>query len=195
LKIENQIEIPLPLEKAWPLLLDVPTIAPCVPGAELTEVLGDNRYRGRASIKIGPLLLEFAGEAELVEVDADQHTARILAKGDDTRKRGNATAEVFIKLSGIDAGRTGVAITTDLNLAGSIAQYGRASGLIRQIAQEVINQFALNLSRLHPQENFEETVIAGEPAARSAAAQASGMSWIALLLRALGNWLKDRGKA
>jgi uncharacterized protein len=194
-KIHNEIEVSLPLAKAWPLLLDVPTIAPCVPGAELTEVLGDNRYRGRASIKIGPLLLEFAGEAELVEVDDHQHTVRILAKGDDTKKRGNASADVFIRLSEIDPDRTGVAITTDLNLVGTIAQYGRASGLIRQIAQEVINQFAINLSRLHQPDGSEDANVDKAAAPNLLPATASEMSWIALLVRALQSWLKERRKS
>jgi carbon monoxide dehydrogenase subunit G len=193
-KIENEIEIALPLARAWPLLLDVPAIAPCVPGAELTEVLGGNRYRGRAAIKIGPLLLEFAGEAELVEVNEAQHTARILARGDDTKKRGNASADVFIRLSALDPGRTRVAITTDLNLVGTIAQYGRASGLIRQIGQEVMNQFALNLGRLHPAGGDGGLAPSGQLEAQAVGAQVAGLSWIGLLLRALGNWLRNRGK-
>lgn len=195
MKIDNKIEIPLPLEKAWPLLLDVPRIAPCVPGAELTEILGENRYRGRASIKIGPLLLEFAGEAELVEVDASQHTARILAKGDDVKNRGNASADVFIRLSELDSGRTSVEIATDLNLVGTIAQYGRASGLVRQIAQEVINQFARNLSQLQASSGSSATPHGEALAVESASPPVIGMSWIALLLRAVRNWLTDRKKA
>lgn len=195
MKINNEFELPLPLDEAWPLLLDVPAIAPCVPGAELTEVLGDNSYRGRASIKVGPLMLNFAGEAQLTEIDPVNHSVRILAKGTDTKKRGNASATVLIELNEIEPNKTRVSIETDLNLAGSIAQYGRASGLLKQIAQELINQFAGNLSTLRPQDGREGGASADGLVSVASPDSAQAMSGIDLLWRASKAWLKDRGSA
>ncbi len=194
MKINNDFELPFSIAEAWLLLLDVPTIAPCVPGARLTEVLGDNSYRGIASIKVGPLLLEFAGEAQLTEIDTDNHSARILAKGVDTKKRGNASATVLIKLVELQANRTKVDIETDLNLAGSIAQYGRASGLLKQIAQQVINQFADNLSRLGSSTDGGAQG-AGSIATGQSSDAPQAMSGVDLLWQASKSWLKDRTRS
>src|SRR3712207_9185553 len=94
--IETRFTVPVPPEQAWPLLLDVPRIAPCLPGAELTEVTGDRRYKGRATVKVGPVQLTFAGQAEITDVDDVARTARVTAKGADAKGRGNASATVEI---------------------------------------------------------------------------------------------------
>lgn len=147
MKIENTFRVPIAPDDAWLLLLDVPKIAPCLPGARLTESLPDETYKGEAVVKIGPVQFNFAGQAQLVNVDTDSHTAQVIAKGADARGRGNASATVDFALKP-DGDGTRVDIVTDLSLAGSVAQYGRASGLVKNIAAELIGQFAKNLERL-----------------------------------------------
>ncbi len=144
MQIETSFTVPVPPEQAWPLLLDVPRIAPCLPGAELTESLGERRYRGRATVKVGPVQLAFAGEAEIVDLDEAARTARVVAKGQDTRGRGNASASVAFALAPEGAG-TRIDVRTDLQLVGAVAQYGRAAGLLKEIANQLVKQFSDNL--------------------------------------------------
>jgi uncharacterized protein len=144
MQFENSFEVPLPPEQAWSVLLDVPRVAPCLPGAELTEALGNDQYKGRAAIKVGPVNLYFAGDAEIVSKDEASRTARVRAKGSDTKQRGQANAVVDFALQPHGEG-TRVTVKTDLNLTGAVAQYGRASGLMKEIAATLLNQFAQNL--------------------------------------------------
>ncbi len=144
MQLQNSFTVPADPETAWNILLDVPRIAPCMPGAELTEVVGERAYKGSAKVRVGPVSLAFAGEAEITEIDAAARTAKVHAKGNDTKGRGAAEADVVFALSE-DGGRTRVDITTDLNLSGSVAQYGRAAGLIDALAGQIIDDFAKNL--------------------------------------------------
>jgi carbon monoxide dehydrogenase subunit G len=144
MKIETSFSVPVPPAEAWPLLLDVPRIAPCLPGASLTEDLGDRRYKGQALVKIGPVQLQFGGEAQITQVDEAARKARVTAKGADTKGRGNAAANVDFSLVPEGAG-TRVEVVTDLQLVGTVAQYGRAAGLLKEIANQIVRQFADNL--------------------------------------------------
>jgi carbon monoxide dehydrogenase subunit G len=143
-KFDSSFIVPLPAEQAWPLLLDVPSIAPCLPGAELTEILGQQHYGGRALVKVGPVQLSFEGEAQILDIDHAGKRARVVAKGADKKGRGHASAIVDFALSEHPDGAR-VTITTDLNLVGAVAQYGRGEGLLKAIADQLIGQFARNL--------------------------------------------------
>lgn len=146
MQFENSFDVPLPPREAWKVLLDVPRIAPCLPGAELTETLGPDKYKGRAGVKVGPVNLFFAGEAEIIEKNEETMTAKVKAKGNDTKGRGQAAAMVEFSLHPAGAGTT-VKVNTDLNMTGAVAQYGRASGLMKEIAGQIMGQFAANLSQ------------------------------------------------
>lgn len=144
MKIDVSFSVPVPPQNAWPLLLDVPNIVPCLPGASLTEDLGNNRYKGQATVKVGPIQLTFAGEAQIVDIDEAAHTAKVQAKGADAKGRGSATAVAQFSLHP-EAQGTRVDVVTDLQLVGAVAQYGRAQGLIKEIATQIVGQFAANL--------------------------------------------------
>src|SRR5271169_6457400 len=133
MRFDNSFFVAASPEQAWALLLDVPKIAPCLPGARLTETLAADRYKGEAAVKLGPVQLQFGGEAQLVAVDAAARSARVTAKGADRKGRGNAAAIVNFTLLPEGSG-TRVNVDTDLTLTGSVAQYGRASGLVKEIA-------------------------------------------------------------
>jgi carbon monoxide dehydrogenase subunit G len=160
MRIDNSFFVAVPPERAWQTLLDVPKIAPCLPGARLTEVLDGDRYKGEAAVKLGPVQLQFGGEAQLSAVNLAARTARVTAKGADRKGRGNATAVINFRLSADGAG-TRINVGTDLTLTGSIAQYGRASGLIKEIANELVNQFAANLSKLIGDTSTSVTDVSG----------------------------------
>jgi carbon monoxide dehydrogenase subunit G len=147
MRIENTFFIAAPPAQTWQVLLDVPRIAPCLPGARLTEVLGSDRYKGEAAVKLGPVQLQFGGEAQLSGIDPAARCVRLTAKGSDRKGRGSAAAVMNFSLAAEGSG-TRVTIDADLTLTGSIAQYGRASGLIKEIASELTTQFSANLSKL-----------------------------------------------
>jgi uncharacterized protein len=144
MQISNSFDVPLPPDQAWEFLLDIRRIAPCMPGAELTDVMDESTYKGRVAVRLGPVALSFAGTAKFEEIDDAAHKARVKAQGADVKGRGGANANVSFSLEPIPEG-TKVLIVTDLNLSGSVAQYGRASGMIQSVASQLISQFAAAL--------------------------------------------------
>jgi len=144
MEIKNSFEVPLPPPDAWKVLMDIPRIAPCMPGAELTGVVDKDTYNGKVSVKLGPVALTFAGQVKFTEKDEAAHRARAKAQGKDSKGRGGANANVDFHLEPAGAGSR-VLVKTDLTLSGAVAQYGRASGLIQDVAQQLIGQFAQSL--------------------------------------------------
>ncbi len=144
MELHNSFEVPLPPAEAWNVLLDIPRIAPCMPGAELTEVVDDKTYKGKVSVRLGPVALAFQGTATFEGIDAQAHTAKVKAQGADTKGRGGANAIVTFGLEPAGAGSK-VVVDTNLNLSGAVAQYGRGAGMIQAVAAQLIGQFAENL--------------------------------------------------
>ena len=144
MEINNSFEVPLPPKDAWKTLMDIPRIAPCMPGAELTGVLDKDTYNGKVSVRLGPVALTFAGQVKFTDVNEAGHKARVKAQGKDSKGRGGANANVDFHLEPSPLG-TRVLVKTDLTLSGAVAQYGRASGMIQDVAQQLIGQFADNL--------------------------------------------------
>jgi uncharacterized protein len=151
MEFDNAFEVPLPPAEAWKVLLDIERIAPCMPGAELTEVLGDNRYKGRIGVRLGPVALTFAGLVKFDEIDDANHTARVSAQGTDAKGRGGANASSTFRLEPAGTGSK-VLVHTNLTLSGAVAQYGRGVGIIQATAAQLMNQFAKNLKeRIAPE--------------------------------------------
>ena len=144
MKIENTFVVDLPIADAWLVLLDIPAIVPCMPGAELLSVEATHSYRGQVKVNLGPVSVAFQGRAKFLEIDQANWTVRVKASGVEMKGRGNADADVSFRLTPTDNG-TRVDVTTDVNLAGAVAQYGRAQGVIASVAQVLIDQFATNL--------------------------------------------------
>jgi len=143
--LHHQFEVSATVEDTWDAFLDMPRVAPCMPGAEITEVIDDRNVIGGAKVKVGPVNLRFAGTAEMVEIDEPNRTALMKAGGADAKGRGNADADVRFTLSGADQDKTAVDVHTSLILTGSVAQYGRVSGLIDEIANQLLDEFVANL--------------------------------------------------
>ena len=144
MEINNSFEVPLPPAEAWKVLMDIPRIAPCMPGAELTGATDNETYNGKVSVKLGPVALAFAGQVKFTEIDEQNRKARAKAQGKDSKGRGGANATVDFRLEPVPAGSR-VVVKTDLTLSGAVAQYGRASGLIQDVAAQLVGQFAANL--------------------------------------------------
>jgi carbon monoxide dehydrogenase subunit G len=137
MKIQDQFRVGVPLEDAWRILLDVERIAPCMPGAQLQEIDGDE-YRGIVKVKVGPISAQYKGVARIVEAHVVDRRIVIKAEGRDTRGQGNASATVTATLRA-DGDQTDVAIDTDLNVTGKVAQFGR--GVMVDVSSKLLAQF------------------------------------------------------
>jgi uncharacterized protein len=137
---DNTLEVPLAPADAWKVLLDIKRIACCIPGAELTEVVDERTYKGKVAVRVGPVALSLVGHARLEEVDESHYRARITTKGSDSKGRGGSDSVIEFRLEPAGAG-TKVLIHSDVKLSGSIAQYGRGSGMIQSVASQLIGQF------------------------------------------------------
>lgn len=142
MQITNQFQVAQPLEAVWNFFGDVPQVAACLPGTELTTELGDDRYGGTVSIGLGPIKLDFDGGAEITQRDEENRTIAVAASGADRKGRGQATLELNASLAAA-AGGTSVEVAMDLQLSGPAAQYGR--GLVGDITAVLLNDFAANV--------------------------------------------------
>src|SRR3989442_11701122 len=117
MEFDNSFEVPLPPAQAWKVLLDIERVAPCMPGAELTEVLGGNTYKGKIGVRLGPVALTFAGIVKFDEIDDTNRTARVSAQGTDAKGRGGANASSVFRLEPAGSGSKGLGHTR-LTLSG-----------------------------------------------------------------------------
>jgi carbon monoxide dehydrogenase subunit G len=144
MEFDNTFEVPLPVEEAWKVLMDIARIAPCMPGAELTEVVDARTYKGKIGVRLGPVALSFAGTVRFTEIDEAGHRAKVAAQGSDAKGRGAANAVTVFHLEPANGGSR-VLVHTNLTLSGAVAQYGRGVGIIQLTAAQIITQFANNL--------------------------------------------------
>jgi uncharacterized protein len=159
----NEFTVKVPIAKAWVTLTDLELIAPCLPGAQLTEVEGET-YRGQVKVKVGPIVAQFKGEAHFVEKDDVNYRAVLRGKGRDTGGKGNADALITAQLTEDGPASTKVVVTTDLNITGKVAQFGR--GALADVSNKLLGQFVDNL----------ETTVLNQPVAGAAAAAADAVS-------------------
>jgi carbon monoxide dehydrogenase subunit G len=168
MEFDNSFEVPLPPAEAWKVLLDIERIAPCMPGAELTEVVGKDTYKGKIGVRLGPVALTFAGVVKFDEIDNVNHTARVSAQGTDAKGRGGANASSVFRLEPAGSGSK-VLVHSNLTLSGAVAQYGRGVGIIQATATQIMNQFAARLKDKLAQE--QPAVAPATASAATAAAQ------------------------
>jgi uncharacterized protein len=144
MQIDNEFTVAAPIDRVWAYLLDVERVAPCMPGAELTEVVDDHTWKGKTSVKVGPVALSFAGTVVMQERDDAGHRVVLKAQGMEQRGKGAASASVVSQLVEV-AGGTKVTMQADLTISGAVAQYGR--GMIQDISQRLTGEFAACLER------------------------------------------------
>ncbi|MFY9837811.1 MAG: SRPBCC family protein [Xanthobacteraceae bacterium] len=179
MEFDNSFDVPLPPAKAWALLMDIPRIAPCMPGAELTEIVDPQNFKGKIAVRLGPVALTFDGRVAFDNVDDVNHTARVKAEGSDAKGRGGANATAMFRIEPAAAGSK-VLIHTDLTLSGAVAQYGRGVGMIQAAAAQLVGQFADNL-RAHLAQTQSVATHDGPPAPSSA----KPISGLTLLVRVI----------
>ena len=169
--ITNDFEVAQPVDKVWRFFDDIPQVAACLPGAELTEDLGGEKYKGRVAVRMGPVRLQFGGTAEITERDEAAKRIVVNAAGAEEKGRGQASMVVTATLSRAGQG-TKVAVAQDLQLSGAAAQYGR--GMISDVTSVLMRDFSANMQdRI---ERLERGETAEQIAAASAAAPAKGLT-------------------
>jgi carbon monoxide dehydrogenase subunit G len=170
--IKSDFEVAEPVEKVWQFFENIPQVATCLPGAELTEDLGGEKYKGRVAVRMGPVRLRFAGTADITERDEAARRVVVHAAGAEERGRGQASMTVTATLASAGRG-TRVDVTQDLQLAGAAAQYGR--GMISDVTSVLMHDFAVNMqdriNRLDRGESAEQIA-----AAAAASRPASGFT-------------------
>jgi carbon monoxide dehydrogenase subunit G len=142
-EIEDSFRVDLPVDDTWNLLMDIERIAPCLPGAQLQEVAGDE-YRGVVKVKVGPITAQYKGTAHVESRDDADHTAVIVGSGRDTRGQGNASASIRMQCTPAGDG-TEVTVLTELSITGKVAQFGR--GVMADVSAKLLAQFVANLER------------------------------------------------
>ena len=166
--IKNDFEVAEPVEKVWQFFENIPQVAACLPGAELTDDLGGDKYKGGVVVRMGPVRLRFAGTADITERDDAANRIVVHASGAEERGRGQASMIVTATLARSGRG-TKVAVTQDLQLSGAAAQYGR--GMISDVTAVLMRDFAANL-----QDRIDRAERGESPQQLAAAAEARGFS-------------------
>jgi carbon monoxide dehydrogenase subunit G len=153
--LNHEFIVNVPVNDAWIILTDLERIAPCLPGAQLTEVEGET-YRGQVKIKVGPIVAQFKGQASFVSRDDLAHTASLKGEGRDTTGKGTASAIITAQLTSVTPTSTKCTVVTNLTISGKVAQFGR--GALADVSDKLLAQFSENLNQL----------IASAPAATTA---------------------------
>jgi carbon monoxide dehydrogenase subunit G len=178
--ITEEFTVERHVDDVWALFLDVPEVARCLPGAELTEDNGDGSYSGNVTVKLGPISSSFEGTASVVS-DETNHEMEIKGKGVDRSGGSQGRVKVLVRLVGTDAGHTGVTLESNVMLAGPIAQFGR-TGLVKEVSKRLIDEFG---DCLHAK------LDAGTDEA-AAAIEAGDVGGLALLFSSLWSWVASR---
>jgi carbon monoxide dehydrogenase subunit G len=173
--ITSDFEVAQPVDKVWKFFDNIPQVASCLPGAELTRDLGDDKYEGQVAIRMGPVRLQFTGTADITERDEAARRITVHAAGADVKGRGQAAMVVGATVSAKGRG-TLVAVTQDLQLSGAAAQYGR--GMISDVSAILMRDFAASM------QDRIERLDRGESAEQLAAAGTGSAQGLSIALRA-----------
>lgn len=160
MQIRNTFDVPLAPPDAWSFLMNIPQTVPCFPGAELVEQVDENNYKGRVTVKLGPLTMVFNGRISIEERNDEMRCAEVKAAWNEAKGRGNANTITRFVLRGGEGG-TRVELDSDIQLAGQVAQYGRGTGMISDISTQLIGRFAENLRARINETALEHTEISG----------------------------------
>jgi uncharacterized protein len=171
-KLQQSFEVRAPVERVWETLIDIERVAPCLPGAEITEAGDDGTYRGNFTVKLGPTTASYRGELRMDETDASAHRAVMHASGQDKRGQGSAKAMIVSQLEA--AGEvTRVEVDTDFTITGRLARFGRG-GMIQDISNQLLKDFAECL-----QQRIETEPAAGGETAAAAVADTTDAAAVA----------------
>jgi uncharacterized protein len=161
MKLEHSFQVAAPLDRVWEALIDVERVAPCLPGAEITEAGEDGKYRGTFSVRLGPTTAAYRGELAMEEVDADAHRAVMRATGQDKRGQGSAKATIVSTMRE-EGGATTVDVETDFTITGRLARFGRG-GMIEDVSNRLLRDFSDCLQKTIESSEATPEAAASEP--------------------------------
>ena len=199
MNLVNEFVLNAPRSAVWNGLTNPEVAVPCMPGTELNERVGDKGFKATVSLKVGPVKLQFRGEGELMHLAADGSYGEVVAKGRDSKGRGGFKAEMKFRLSEEGSQKCRVQVDTELSLTGSVAQYGRGVGIVKEVAAQLTSDFTKNLEA-----QVATTVVAstapdgvasaGAPDAttpRDAKTQGSSINVFSLVFSSLIRWIRS----
>lgn len=169
-KLINEFTVNRPIDEAWPVICDLERIAPCLPGAQLQEIEGEE-YRGIVKVKLGAVSTQFKGAARMTERDDENYRAALHAEGRDTGGRGNAAAEITAHAEALSPTSTRVEVVADLHITGKVAQFGR--GIMADVSKKLMGQFAQNLNTMLDEDAGPEPTATEESSTPAAADSSS----------------------
>ena len=167
MKLEQSFEVKAPIDRVWAALIDVERVAPCLPGAEITESDEDGTYRGDFTVKLGPTTAAYRGELRMESVDSEARRVTMRASGQDKRGQGSAKATI-VNVMHEEAGVTTVDVETDFTITGRLARFGRG-GMIKDISNRLLRDFSDCLAKTIEAEVPAEPESRGRPAAPASA--------------------------
>ena len=175
MRLEHRVLVPVEVEDVWRFLTDIPAVARCLPGAELTEVVDDNTYRGSVRVKVAPLAMNYSGEMKVGERDDLAHRMLLDGAGRDRRGAGTASAAISLELEP-DGDKTEIAVASDVRLTGRMAALGRgvqdvSNRLFAEFAEEMANQLTGDSGTGSPSPPRQAPVGAAVPPSPAAAGQ------------------------
>ena len=179
MEINNSFEVKAPIDVAWATLTDLARIAPCLPGATLTSVEGDI-YKGHVTVKVGPIVAKFGGQAIFQERNDTEHRAVLKGEGRDSTGKGNASAIITAQLEVVDANTTRCTVTTDLTITGKIAQFGR--GALADVSDKLLKQFVINLETTVLSQEISKTEVTTSSIVENAPLNLLGSTGMSLAL-------------
>ncbi len=188
MQIENSFVVDAPPDRVFAYLLDINKVVGCVPGAELTEVVDPDTFKGKVKIKVGPITVAYNGSARIADRDEASRSATLLAEGRETTGPGSARAKVQMDVAAVESGAL-VRVTTEYNVAGRVAQFGR--GVMEDVSRRIVSDMAACIKA-----NIEAGKASDEPAATSSAVVRSGpitakpVNALALLLQVVWSSIK-----
>jgi uncharacterized protein len=190
-KLEQSFEVRAPLERVWETLIDVERVAPCLPGAEVTEAGEDGTYRGTFSVRLGPATAAYRGELKFEELDEAAHRVTMRASGQDKRGQGSAKATIVSSLVA-EGEVTQVEVQTDLTITGRLARFGRG-GMIQDVSNRLMKEFVDCLQqRIEAPPAAEpgiiDAVLAATPEGAAVAPPAAGSSQSATTTKPIGGF-------
>jgi uncharacterized protein len=195
MKLEHSFDVKAPLDRVWAALIDVERVAPCLPGAEITEGGDDGTYRGNFTVKLGPTTAAYRGELAMEEVDEEAHRSVMRAKGSDKRGQGSAKATIVSSMSQ-EGDLTTVEVETDFTITGRLARFGRG-GMIQDVSNRLLRDFSdclqQTIESAEPAQATDagpEQSVTAPPAPAPARPPAKPVGGLSLILRALFDRLK-----
>ena len=191
MKLVNEFDVGVPVERTWDTLLDVPRVARALPGATIDSDGEGGAWRGTMKVKLGPVTAEYAGTARVQDADADDRVASYRVEGREARGQGSAAATITTRLASGEGGGTKVVVETDMQVTGRQAQLGRS--LMEEVAGTILGEFAGRLEKELTGEGLSDREAAGDvldvsSAVRGAMAERIGILTFGVVLGVVIGW-------